>query len=50
MAHKRSFIAGGVAFKKYMRKMKFKYLKTINRASALKFKTNRLFQLVSKMI
>lgn len=29
MAHKRLFKAGGVHFKKYMRKMKYKYIKTI---------------------
>lgn len=31
MAHKRSFKAGGVGFNKYMRRMRYKYIKTIHR-------------------
>jgi len=49
-AHKNVFKAGGVGFKKYMLKMKYKYLKTINKATCLQVKTNSLFQLLSKMI
>jgi hypothetical protein len=49
-AHKKVFKAGGVNFKKYMWKMKFKYMKTINRATYLQIKTNGLFQLLSKII
>lgn len=49
-AHKRVFKAGGVNFKKYMRKMKYKYIKTINRATCMQVKTNGLFQLLSKII
>jgi hypothetical protein len=49
-AHKKLFTAGGVTFKKYMKKMKFKYIKTINRATYLHIKTNGLFQLLSKII
>ena len=50
MAHKKLFIAGGVSFKKYMRKMKYKYIKTINKASYIQVKTNGLFQLLSRII
>ena len=50
VAHKAAFKAGGVNFKKYMRKMKYKYIKTINRAACLRVKTNGLFQLLSRII
>jgi len=50
MAHKKAFIAGGVGFRRYMRKMKFKYFKTIHKASVFKIRTNGLFQLISKII
>jgi hypothetical protein len=50
IAHKKLFIAGGVSFKKYMRKMKYKYMKTINRATYIQVKTNGLFQLLSRII
>ena len=49
-AHKKLFVAGGVPFKKYMKKMKFKYIKTINKATYLQIKTNGLFQVLSKLI
>ena len=49
-AHKKLFITGGVSFQKYMRKMKFKYMKTINKATYLQVKTTGLFQLLSKII
>jgi hypothetical protein len=50
MAHRTVFKAGCVGFRKYMSKMKYKYLKTVNRASAVHIKTNTLFQLLSKFI
>lgn len=50
LAHKPVFKAGGVSFRKYMRKMKYKFIKTINRATCLQIKTNGLFQLLSKII
>jgi hypothetical protein len=50
MAHKNAFKAGGVDFRKYMRKMKFKYMKTINRATCFQVKTNSMFQLLSRII
>jgi hypothetical protein len=49
-AHRPVFKQGGVDFKKYMRKMKYKYIKTVNKASCLHIKTNGLFQLLSKII
>jgi len=49
-AHKKLFRAGGIDFKKYMRRMKFKYMKTINRVTYLEIKTNGMFQLLSRMI
>jgi len=33
IAHKKLFLAGETSFKKYMRKMKYKYLKTVHRIS-----------------
>jgi len=35
-AHKKLFCAGGTGFKKYMRKMKYKYLKTLYRPNCIK--------------
>jgi len=49
-AHKKLFKAGGITFKKYLRKMKFKYMKTINKATFIQIKTNSLFQMISKII
>ncbi|MEP6465986.1 MAG: ferritin-like domain-containing protein [Parafilimonas sp.] len=49
-AHKKLFKTGDVSFKKYLRKMKFKYMKTINRATCVQIKTNGIFQLLSKII
>jgi hypothetical protein len=49
-AHKKLFLAGGINFKKYLRKMKFKYIKTINRVTCLKIKTNGMFRVISRMI
>lgn len=37
-AHKKLFKAGGVGFKQYIRKMKFKYLKTLHRIAFAKHK------------
>jgi hypothetical protein len=49
-AHKSVFRAGGVDFRRYMRKMKYKYIKTINRATSVEIRTNGLFHLLSKII
>ncbi|MEO8711529.1 MAG: ferritin-like domain-containing protein [Parafilimonas sp.] len=49
-AHKKLFQAGGINFKKYLKKMKFKYMKKINKATCIQIKTNGVFQLISKMI
>ena len=49
-AHKKLFCAGGINFKKYLRKMKFKYIKTINRATLIQIKTNAVFHVISKII
>jgi hypothetical protein len=49
-AHRKLFQAGDINFKKYLKKMKFKYMKTINRATCIQSKTNSIFQLLSKII
>jgi len=40
LAHKKAFKAGGVDFKRYMKKMKYKYSKTIYRVTSLGTKLN----------
>lgn len=49
-AHKKAFRAGGVDFKKYMRKMKFKHIKTINRATSFQVRSNGMFRLLSRLM
>lgn len=46
-AHKKLFKAGGVSFKKYMEKMKYKYLKTLHRIAFAEQRINTLTQQIA---
>jgi hypothetical protein len=50
LSHKSAFKAGGISAREFFRKMKFKYMKTIQRATSRERKATGLFALLSKLI